>query len=802
MITSCTTAFVFIIIIASFSFSQVYAYTLLDNDYTITRFTYALEYPTAMTFVGEDILVIEKNTGKVIQIQYNDKMVTQKNLVLDLPVSFPDESGMLGITSISNHVYLHFTESMSGSDQYSIENSRQVVYRYDWTGDNLINPVLIKELPTFVVSHAGGAITKGQNDEIYFVIGDQDQRTTFQNLPIDTIHETGSIFKLDTKSDSVELFAMGIRNSFGLAVDPITGYLWDTENGPVDYDEINLVKPRFNSGWVSIMGPSDRNDSDLSHLSPKPFEDFVYSDPEFSWHKSIAVTAIAFPDKHSISKHSDSLFVGDFNHGRIYNFQLNFDRTEFVFASPDLSDLVLDPSENTDEILFAEGFAGITDIQFHNGEMYVVVLGDGSIYKIYPKKQLSPLKQHQNGVPHNKIVCAESLMPIMSKSISIYCVSPKTAITLINVLNWSIDHSEMPKIELMNQDLQGLNFEYINLSNSDLRAANFDTAKISNANLAQANLTGVDISGMDLTGTILTGADLSYANLDGVDLSGKDLTGTIFIGADLTDANLENTVLTNAILNCVGHSICITIDDELPSKSTTDTDLPSASTGDFSLSGRDLTGLSLIGIDLSGMDLTGTVLTGADLTDANLDGVDLSGKDLTVAILTGVDLSDTNLTGTILKGVDLSNKNLTGAILTGVDLSDTNLTGTILKGADLSYANLFGVDLSDKDLTGVMLTGVNLSGVDLTNTILVNANLENAILTDAKLLDANLSHANLTKADLIRALLVDVNFENAILREADLTGAILTGAILTGANLENAVLTNAILNCVGHPICV
>ena len=81
MITSCTTSFVFIIIIASFSFSQVYAYTLLDNDYTITRFTSALEYPTAMTFVGEDILVIEKNTGKVIQIQYNDKMVTQKNLV-------------------------------------------------------------------------------------------------------------------------------------------------------------------------------------------------------------------------------------------------------------------------------------------------------------------------------------------------------------------------------------------------------------------------------------------------------------------------------------------------------------------------------------------------------------------------------------------------------------------------------------------------------------------------------------------------------------------------------------------------
>ncbi len=317
--------FVFIVTVASFSFSQVYASpNILDGDYTITRFTAGLEYPVAMTFVGEDILVIEKDTGKVIQIQYNDKGVSYNRVVLDLPVSGGDESGMLGIASVSNHVYLHFTEAMSGFDQsYNIENSRHVVYRYDWNGENLINPILIKELPIFVISHAGGVITEGKNNEIYFVIGDQSQRTTFQNIPIDTIYETGSIFKLDTKSNSIELFAMGIRNSFGLAVDPITEYLWDTENGPNTFDEINLVKPRFNSGWVTVMGPADRNDSDLSNLSPKPFENFVYSDPEFSWHEPVVVTAIAFPDKYSLSKYPDSLFVGDFAHGRIYNFQLN-----------------------------------------------------------------------------------------------------------------------------------------------------------------------------------------------------------------------------------------------------------------------------------------------------------------------------------------------------------------------------------------------------------------------------------------------------------------------------------------------
>ena len=49
-------------------------------------------------------------------------------------------------------------------------------------------------------------------------------------------------------------YAYGIRNSFGLDFDPITGKLWDTENGPTFGDEINLVEPGFNSGWNKIQG--------------------------------------------------------------------------------------------------------------------------------------------------------------------------------------------------------------------------------------------------------------------------------------------------------------------------------------------------------------------------------------------------------------------------------------------------------------------------------------------------------------------------------------------------------------------
>jgi glucose/arabinose dehydrogenase len=49
-------------------------------------------------------------------------------------------------------------------------------------------------------------------------------------------------------------YAYGIRNSFGLDFDPLTGNLWDTENGPEYGDEINLVELSFNSGWLKLVG--------------------------------------------------------------------------------------------------------------------------------------------------------------------------------------------------------------------------------------------------------------------------------------------------------------------------------------------------------------------------------------------------------------------------------------------------------------------------------------------------------------------------------------------------------------------
>jgi len=444
-----------------------------------------------MTFIDNYILVLEKNSGKVIRI--NENGVKFNEPVLDVAVGYPGDTGLLGIESTDNHVYLHYTKSCKlpepifssdetefimkklkkvlnlilpwtfkwdyekggkysefgpsncptdDMDKHTVKNTKNSIYQYDWNGQKLTNPVLLKELPSINTDHHGGIIVANGDDEIYFVNGDNDDRSKLGYDPVGSSlygfsedpenkpsndFILASILKINNNEKTVEIFATGVRNSFGLAIDPLTGNLWDTENGFNSWDEINLVKHGFNSGWPKIMGPNkepyqniDPSDITTEFLcntceikgvsSPFPSlalhsEDFVYSDPEFSFMIPVGITSIAFPDNNGFEKYSDWLFVGDFNNGRIYKFHLNEDRTGFVFSSPYLSDLVLDTTrEITDhtrqaytdsesaldddphEILFAEGIpGGVVDIKFHGNAMYVVSIFDGTIYKISPK---------------------------------------------------------------------------------------------------------------------------------------------------------------------------------------------------------------------------------------------------------------------------------------------------------------------------------------------------------------------------------------------------------------------------------
>ena len=86
-------------------------------------------------------------------------------------------------------------------------------------------------------------------------------------------------------------YAYGIHNGFGMDFDPITGNLWNTETGHMINDEINIVKPGFNSGYGMIQGQSS-----YFPAAPTAMVDFdgkgKYQDPELVWEQKVVLTGL------------------------------------------------------------------------------------------------------------------------------------------------------------------------------------------------------------------------------------------------------------------------------------------------------------------------------------------------------------------------------------------------------------------------------------------------------------------------------------------------------------------------------
>jgi len=368
-----------ILIIAFSAVGMIYASgipSVKDKDLIVEKFVSDICCrPTTMAFIDDDILILEQENGKVRLVRDG---IIKEEPILDLNVRGIAEQGLLGITAVDHKVYLYFTESTHDGGE-AIANR---IYRYDWTGEELTNQVLVKELPGKQFYHNGGAMVTGLDGTVYAVIGDQGTYGVLQNHGISGKNDTSVILHVDP---SGTYYAIGIRNSFGLAIDPLTGNLWDTENGDDDFDEINFVPPNFNSGWDVIMGPA--TETELSRLPG--YDGYVYSDPEFSWQEVVVPTAISFVDSKPLEKYKNSVFVGDCINGNLYKLELNQVRTGFVFNDPTLADNVVNTGESLEEITFGTGFDCITDIEVGpDGLMYIVSRSHDSIYRIMPKTMM------------------------------------------------------------------------------------------------------------------------------------------------------------------------------------------------------------------------------------------------------------------------------------------------------------------------------------------------------------------------------------------------------------------------------
>ena len=368
-----------------------------DPKLKVEVVTTGLEFPTTISPIGDnDFLILEKAKGTISRIT-DGKILP--NPLLKINVASQVERGMLGIAvsgnTSSKFVYVYLTEPTNSSEHNKGTVSNRL-YRYELVDEKLVNPKLMLDLPgTPGPRHNGGAIIVGPDNNIYVPIGDVDGHTTEgQNILGIPPDGSGGILRISPNGSSVQnilgevgpakkYYAYGIRNSFGLDFDPISGKLWDTENGAGTNDEINLVEPGFNSGWLKVQGRvSPHFDySQLVNFGGKG----KYRDPEFSWIDTAGPTKIKFLNSDKLGKeYENDMFVSDVHHGRIYHFKLNETRDGLVLSGK-LADKIADFDDQTKDLIFGSNFGGISDMTIgYDGFLYVVSFGRGTVYRIVP----------------------------------------------------------------------------------------------------------------------------------------------------------------------------------------------------------------------------------------------------------------------------------------------------------------------------------------------------------------------------------------------------------------------------------
>jgi glucose/arabinose dehydrogenase len=412
-----------------------------DPNLQIEEIATDLNHPTAMAFLGssDDIIVADKDNGTVRRIIGG---VIQPEPLVDVAVANnndTNERGLLGMAvarqnETSTYVFLYYTESGGGQDG---DDSRGIVpagnrlYRYELventngnsTSAELINPKLLLDLPARPGPRYNGGpllVSQNQNDTtVYLLIGDLDhhesQAENYEDGP--PPDGTGGILAVDIEGNPLPnpvlveqvtgdedngeedngeenigmlpyYFAYGLRNGFGMAFDPVTGYLWDTENGPDWFDEINLVLPGFNSGWAAVQGPASAPENEEADVE-EDLEDFggtgVYRDPEFAWQNTVGLTAVKFLNSTALGEqYANDMFVADINNGRLYHFDLNVDRTGLILEGV-LEDKVADNVAELVGVIFGTGFRSISDIEVGpDGYLYLLLYGPGKIIRIAP----------------------------------------------------------------------------------------------------------------------------------------------------------------------------------------------------------------------------------------------------------------------------------------------------------------------------------------------------------------------------------------------------------------------------------
>jgi aldose sugar dehydrogenase len=304
----------------------------------VQTFIASANFPSSLRFAPDGRLFFTELDTGIVRVHENGVTTT----FTTIPVATSGENGLLSMAfdpDFANNRFVYFFHTAPSPD-------RGRIVRYtDTAGVGTNETVIVDNLPSTSV-HNGGRIAFGPDGKLYVSIGDNTNPANSQNTGV----VSGKILRYnadgtipgDNPIGGNPMFALGLRNTFGIAFHPTLGVLYGSENGPTCDDEINRLVANGNYGWRTGQPCGDTDPGFLQ--------------PILKINPVRAPTGIAFYTGSAFPEWQNSLLVASLNDDALRRYTLNSTGTQVL----------------SEQVLYLNGGTG--------GLLDVTVGPDGNIY--------------------------------------------------------------------------------------------------------------------------------------------------------------------------------------------------------------------------------------------------------------------------------------------------------------------------------------------------------------------------------------------------------------------------------------
>ena len=303
--------------LAAFLVSPAAAQDVVTSEkaaFRVVRLAEGLENPWSLAFLPDGAMLVTERPGRLRVVAPDGRLSAAP--VAGVPEVFARGQG--GLFDVVLHprfaenrtVFLSYAAAVEGGAVTRVARAR-----FDGGALTGVQPIFDSAAPNTTAMHFGGRLAFGADGRLYLTTG--DRRDDMRSQRPDDLN--GKLVRIDENGQAPadnpfvgragwrpEIYAYGLRNSQGLAVDG-AGRMWAVDHGAQGGDELNLLRAGLDYGWPVVTHSRNYGiGTRIGEATTRPgVEDGITL-----WTPSIAPSGLAFYRGAAFPGWAGSVFVG------------------------------------------------------------------------------------------------------------------------------------------------------------------------------------------------------------------------------------------------------------------------------------------------------------------------------------------------------------------------------------------------------------------------------------------------------------------------------------------------------------